>query len=63
MGRMGMSTTEYSGETRWRRRRSSTTIGEGGEDDDDDDLAEEVGRGASIRSGIILGDVWKEAPD
>ena len=62
---MGMSTTEYSGETRrWRRlRRSSTTIGEGGEDDDDDDddLADE--RRASIRGGIILGDVWKESHD
>jgi hypothetical protein len=64
---MGISTTEYSGETRrWRRlRRSSTTIGEGGEDDDDDDddddLADE--RGASIRGGIILGDVWKESHD
>ena len=54
-----MSTTEYSGETtRWRRlRRSSTAIG------GDDHLADEVGRGASIRSGIILGDVWKESPD
>ncbi len=61
-----MSTTEYSGETtRWRRlRRSSTAIGEGGEDTDGDDhLADEVGRGASIRSGITLGDVWKESPD